>query len=173
MPTPPFRSAAATCPYGSSLISLPSLCVFCYNVQAALPPPFPYRVFTADVPLLSLSGLYWPVAKTLKLMFKILKLISMNTSIWFCAPAWSIDNFGLKSLVDEGSYGRVYFVVLEDGKQIAVKKLDSSSEDNTSEFLTQHENFVEMLGYCVDGNMCLMIYEFATMGSLHNVLHGA
>ncbi|XP_042466251.1 protein STRUBBELIG-RECEPTOR FAMILY 7-like [Zingiber officinale] len=91
----------------------------------------------------------------------------------------SIDNFGLKSLVDEGSYGRVYFAVLEDGKQVAVKKLDSSSEDNTSEFLTQasmvssmkHENFVEMLGYCVDGNMRLMVYEFATMGSLHDVLH--
>ncbi|KAG6524902.1 hypothetical protein ZIOFF_014847 [Zingiber officinale] len=90
------------------------------------------------------------------------------------------DNFGSKSLVGEGSYGRVYFAVLEDGKQVAVKKLDSSSEDNTSEFLTQvsmvsrmkHENFVEMLGYCVDGNMRLMVYEFATMGSLHDVLHG-
>ncbi|KAG6498559.1 hypothetical protein ZIOFF_038279 [Zingiber officinale] len=36
----------------------------------------------------------------------------------------------------------------------------------------KHGNFVEMLGYCVDGNMRLMVYEFATMGSLHDVLHG-
>ncbi|RWW64776.1 hypothetical protein BHE74_00027962 [Ensete ventricosum] len=90
------------------------------------------------------------------------------------------DSFGSKSLVGEGSYGRVYFAVLDNGKQIAVKKLDASSEDNSAEFLTQvsmvsrlkHENFVEMLGYCVEGNMRLLAYEFATMGSLHDVLHG-
>lgn len=36
----------------------------------------------------------------------------------------------------------------------------------------KHENFVEILGYCVEGNMRLLGYEFATMGSLHDVLHG-
>ncbi|KAJ8466304.1 hypothetical protein OPV22_028856 [Ensete ventricosum] len=90
------------------------------------------------------------------------------------------DNFGSKSLIGEGSYGRVYFAVLDNGKQIAVKKLDASAEENSDEFLTQvatvsrlkHANFVEMLGYCVEGNMRMMAYEFATMGSLHDVLHG-
>ncbi|KAJ8510564.1 hypothetical protein OPV22_000998 [Ensete ventricosum] len=90
------------------------------------------------------------------------------------------DNFGSKSLIGEGSYGRVYFAVLNNGKQVAVKKLDTSSEDNSTEFLTQvslvsrlkHENFVEILGYCVEGNMRLLGFEFATMGSLHDVLHG-
>ncbi|THU43987.1 hypothetical protein C4D60_Mb02t02630 [Musa balbisiana] len=90
------------------------------------------------------------------------------------------DNFGSKSLIGEGSYGRVYFAVLDNGKQVAVKKLDASSEENSEEFLTQvatvsrlkHANFVEMLGYCMEGNMRMMAYEFATMGSLHDVLHG-
>ncbi|URD86637.1 STYKc [Musa troglodytarum] len=90
------------------------------------------------------------------------------------------DNFGSKSLIGEGSYGRVYFAVLDNRKQVAVKKLDASSEENSEEFLTQvatvsrlkHANFVEMLGYCVEGNMRMMAYEFATMGSLHDVLHG-
>jgi pto-interacting protein 1 len=36
----------------------------------------------------------------------------------------------------------------------------------------KHENFVEMLGYCVEGNQRLVAYEFATMGSLHDILHG-
>lgn len=36
----------------------------------------------------------------------------------------------------------------------------------------RHENFVEMLGYCVEGDLRLLAYEFATMGSLHDVLHG-
>jgi hypothetical protein len=31
---------------------------------------------------------------------------------------------------------------------------------------------MEMLGYCVEGNQRLVAYEFATMGSLHDILHG-
>ncbi|XP_057779043.1 LOW QUALITY PROTEIN: PTI1-like tyrosine-protein kinase 1 [Salvia miltiorrhiza] len=91
------------------------------------------------------------------------------------------DNFGSKALIGEGSYGRVYFAQLNDGKEVAVKKLDVSSEpDSNVEFLTQvsmvsrlkHDNLVELLGYCVDGNLRVLAYEFATMGSLHDILHG-
>ncbi|RZR76609.1 hypothetical protein BHM03_00001451 [Ensete ventricosum] len=91
------------------------------------------------------------------------------------------DNFGTKALVGEGSYGRVYLAVLNNGNQVAVKKFDSSSDSEAStEFLVQvsivsrlkHENVVEMLGYCVEGNLRLLAYEFATMGSLHDILHG-
>uniref|UniRef100_A0A0E0JS94 non-specific protein-tyrosine kinase n=1 Tax=Oryza punctata TaxID=4537 RepID=A0A0E0JS94_ORYPU len=90
------------------------------------------------------------------------------------------DDFGSKTLIGEGSYGRVYYVVLDSGTKIAVKKLDSNENEPTSEFLTQvalvsrlkHENFVDMLGYCTEGNLRLVAYEFATMGSLHDVLHG-
>lgn len=35
-----------------------------------------------------------------------------------------------------------------------------------------HENFIELQGYCVEGNIRVLAYEFATMGSLHDVLHG-
>lgn len=103
-------------------------------------------------------------------------------------PALSIDelkektdNFGSKALIGEGSYGRVYYATLENGKAVAVKKLDVSQEpESNSEFLAQvarvstlkHENFVELLGYCVEGNMRVLAYDFATMGSLHDILHG-
>ncbi|EPS74187.1 hypothetical protein M569_00566, partial [Genlisea aurea] len=91
------------------------------------------------------------------------------------------DNFGSKTLIGEGSYGRVYFARLENEIEVAVKKLDVSSEpDSNVEFLTQvamvsrlkNENLVELLGYCVDGNLRVLAYEFATMGSLHDILHG-
>lgn len=36
----------------------------------------------------------------------------------------------------------------------------------------KHENFVELLGYCVDGNSRVLAYEFASNGSLHDILHG-
>ncbi|KAH9617811.1 hypothetical protein KSS87_011484 [Heliosperma pusillum] len=91
------------------------------------------------------------------------------------------DNFGSKALIGEGSYGRAYYATLECGKAVAVKKLDISQEaESNVEFLTQvsrvstlkHENFVELQGYCVEGNMRVLAYEFATMGSLHDILHG-
>ncbi|KAK2459185.1 Protein kinase superfamily protein [Trifolium repens] len=91
------------------------------------------------------------------------------------------DNFGSKALIGEGSYGRVYYATLNNGKAVAVKKLDVSSEpESNNEFLTQvsmvsrlkNENFVELHGYCVEGNLRVLAYEFATMGSLHDILHG-
>lgn len=89
------------------------------------------------------------------------------------------DNFGSNSLIGEGSYGRVYYAVLGNGKAAAFKKLDASKQPD-QEFLAQvsmvsrlnHENVVELLGYCLDGSLRVLAYEFATMGSLHDMLHG-
>lgn len=37
----------------------------------------------------------------------------------------------------------------------------------------QHENVVALLGYCVDGgSLRVLAYEYASMGSLHDILHG-
>lgn len=36
----------------------------------------------------------------------------------------------------------------------------------------KHDNFVQLLGYCVDGNSRILAYEFAKNGSLHDILHG-
>lgn len=48
------------------------------------------------------------------------------------------DNFGSNALIGEGSYGRVYFAVLKDGREVAIKKLDVSQEpESNAEFLTQ------------------------------------
>nr|TKS14291.1 hypothetical protein D5086_0000043650 [Populus alba] len=101
-------------------------------------------------------------------------------------PAISVDelkevtvNFGTDSLIGEGSYGRVYYGVLKSGQDAAIKKLDASKQPD-DEFLAQvsmvsrlkHENFVQLLGYCVDGGSRVLAYEFASNGSLHDILHG-
>lgn len=89
------------------------------------------------------------------------------------------DSFGTTTLIGEGSYGRVYHGVLKNGRTTAIKKLDSSKQPD-QELLSQismvsrlkHDNFVELVGFCIDGSLRVLAYEFATMGSLHDILHG-
>ncbi|KAG5555394.1 hypothetical protein RHGRI_012812 [Rhododendron griersonianum] len=88
------------------------------------------------------------------------------------------ENFGTKALIGEGSYGRVYYGLLNSGQAAAIKKLDASKQPD-QEFLAQvsmvsrlkNENVVELLGYCLDGGLRVLAYEFASNGSLHDILH--
>ncbi|XP_074558400.1 putative protein kinase At2g41970 isoform X2 [Curcuma longa] len=91
------------------------------------------------------------------------------------------NNFSDKALVGEGSYGRVFRATLKTGEEAAIKKLDpSASNEPDNEFAAQlsmvsrlkNEFFVELLGYCLDANNRILVYQFATKGSLHDVLHG-
>ncbi|EMS48133.1 Pto-interacting protein 1 [Triticum urartu] len=100
-------------------------------------------------------------------------------------PAISLDeikeitkNFSSDALIGEGSYARVFLGVLKDGKKSAVKRLDSSKQPD-QEFLVQvsavsrlkHDNVIQLLGYCALGSTRILAYEYATRGSLHDVLH--
>ncbi|CAI0406622.1 unnamed protein product [Linum tenue] len=91
------------------------------------------------------------------------------------------DNFGPKSLIGEGSYGRVFYATLSDGVPAAIKKLDTStSQEPDTDFSAQlsvvsrlkNDHFVELMGYCLEANNRILVYQYASMGSLHDVLHG-
>ncbi|KAM0871519.1 hypothetical protein ACQ4PT_039327 [Festuca glaucescens] len=90
-------------------------------------------------------------------------------------------NFSPRSLVGEGSYGRVYRAKLSTGETVAVKMFDNSgSGQSEAEFCAQlsvvsrlkSEHFTQMLGYCLELNNRIVLYEFATNGSLYDILHG-
>lgn len=36
----------------------------------------------------------------------------------------------------------------------------------------KNDHFVALLGYCLEADNRILVYEFATSGSLHDVLHG-
>ncbi|CAL9110515.1 unnamed protein product, partial [Musa textilis] len=88
-------------------------------------------------------------------------------------------SFSNEVLVGEGSFAGVYHGTLTNGQESAIKKLDRSSQPD-QEFLAQvsmvsrlqHENVVRLLGYCVDGSLRVLAYEYAARGSLHDILHG-
>lgn len=67
---------------------------------------------------------------------------------------------------------------LDDGREIAVKKLSQSSNQGKKEFeneakllaRVQHRNVVNLLGYCVHGAEKLLVYEYVTNESLDKLL---
>ncbi|XP_072973175.1 probable protein kinase At2g41970 [Typha angustifolia] len=90
-------------------------------------------------------------------------------------------NFGQKALIGEGSYGKVFHAILRTGEHAAIKKLDLSvSNEPESDYSSQlsmvsrlkHENIVQLLGYYLDADNRILVFQFATNGSLHDILHG-
>ncbi|CAI8615822.1 unnamed protein product [Vicia faba] len=90
-------------------------------------------------------------------------------------------SFSMDHLVGEGSFGRVYRAQFDDGKVLAVKKIDSSviPNDFTEDFIEivsnishlHHPNVTELVGYCSEHGQHLLAYEFHKNGSLHDFLH--
>ncbi|KAG7036401.1 Protein STRUBBELIG-RECEPTOR FAMILY 6 [Cucurbita argyrosperma subsp. argyrosperma] len=90
-------------------------------------------------------------------------------------------SFNVENLLGEGSFGRVFRAQFDDGKVLAVKKIDSAAfpreflEDfteivaNVSQL--HHPNVTELMGYCSEHGLHLLLYEFHKNGSLHDFLH--
>ncbi|KAG8643166.1 protein STRUBBELIG-RECEPTOR FAMILY 6 [Manihot esculenta] len=90
-------------------------------------------------------------------------------------------SFSIDNLLGEGSFGRVYRAHFDDGKVLAVKKIDSSilTYDMNDDFMEMvskiselhHPNVTELVGYCSEHGQHLLVYEFHKNGSLHDFLH--
>ncbi|CAM6097412.1 unnamed protein product [Calypogeia fissa] len=83
--------------------------------------------------------------------------------------------------VGKGRYSTVYGVVMHSGQQIAVKKLKIDTENSsltrriTSELhkidKMRHPNLLRLLGYVLQGDSLLLLYNFCPNGSLGEWLH--
>lgn len=68
--------------------------------------------------------------------------------------------------------------ILNDGREIAVKKLSQTSNQGKKEFINeakllarvQHKNVVNLLGYCAHGEEKLLVYEYIQNESLDKIL---
>ncbi|XP_031283488.1 G-type lectin S-receptor-like serine/threonine-protein kinase SD1-1 isoform X2 [Pistacia vera] len=84
------------------------------------------------------------------------------------------DNFSSARKLGQGGFGPVYKGQLPDGQEIAVKRLLKNSHQGIEEFENevlligklQHRNLVRLLGYCVEGDENMLIYEFMPNKSL-------
>uniref|UniRef100_A0A804KNH6 non-specific serine/threonine protein kinase n=1 Tax=Musa acuminata subsp. malaccensis TaxID=214687 RepID=A0A804KNH6_MUSAM len=88
------------------------------------------------------------------------------------------DNFSDANKLGEGGFGPVYRGTLEDGVQIAVKRLSRTSVQGLVELKNevvllaklQHRNLVRLLGCCLQEEEKLLVYEYLPNTSLDNVL---
>jgi serine/threonine protein kinase len=78
----------------------------------------------------------------------------------------------------KGGFGTVYKGSLPDGRSIAVKFLHKSTsigEEFLNEVIsigrTSHVNVVSLLGFCIEGSKCALIYEYMPNGSLENYIY--
>lgn len=83
--------------------------------------------------------------------------------------ATATKNFRQECLLGEGGFGRVYKgVIPATGQVVAVKQLDRHAMENSKDFLSEisllslahHENLVNLIGYCADGDQRLLVYEY-------------
>ncbi|KAL8538436.1 hypothetical protein ACS0TY_000437 [Phlomoides rotata] len=93
--------------------------------------------------------------------------------------AVATKNFRQEYLLGEGGFGRVYKGFLDKTDQIvAVKQLDRNGLQGNIEFLVEvlmlsllhHQNLVNLIGYCADGEQRLLVYEYMPLGSLEDHL---
>lgn len=86
------------------------------------------------------------------------------------------NNFSEENVLGRGGFGTVYKGELHDGTKIAVKRMESGvmGSKGLTEFKSEiavltkvrHRNLVSLLGYCLDGNERLLVYEYMPQGTL-------
>ncbi|GMN61971.1 hypothetical protein TIFTF001_031050 [Ficus carica] len=88
------------------------------------------------------------------------------------------ENFSLDNKLGEGGFGPVYRGKLEDGQEIAVKRLSTSSWQGVKELKNevklivklQHRNLVKLFGYCIQEEEKLLVYEYMPNKSLDSFI---
>nr|XP_043631779.1 receptor protein kinase TMK1 [Erigeron canadensis] len=86
------------------------------------------------------------------------------------------NNFAQENILGQGGFGTVYKGELHDGTKIAVKRMECGviTGKGLAEFTSEiavltkvrHRNLVALLGYCLDGNEKLLVYEYMPQGTL-------
>ncbi|KAF3957083.1 hypothetical protein CMV_017867 [Castanea mollissima] len=88
------------------------------------------------------------------------------------------NHFSFSNKLGEGGFGPVYKGLLQDGQQLAVKRLARDSGQGLEEFMNeitliaelQHVNLVRLLGCCIHEEEKMLIYEYMPNKSLDSFI---
>ncbi|XP_010439220.1 PREDICTED: cysteine-rich receptor-like protein kinase 5 isoform X1 [Camelina sativa] len=86
----------------------------------------------------------------------------------FNAVEAATDKFSESNKLGQGGFGQVYKGTFPNGLQVAVKRLSKTSGQGEQEFKNevlvvaklQHKNLVKLLGFCLEREEKILVYEF-------------
>ncbi|CAM0877871.1 unnamed protein product [Alopecurus aequalis] len=89
------------------------------------------------------------------------------------------DNYNEDRVIGCGGQGMVYRGTLDDQKEVAIKKSKVINDDCREEFVNEiiilsqinHRNIVRLIGCCLDVDVPMLVYEFASCGTLSEFIH--
>ncbi|KAL1220875.1 Cysteine-rich receptor-like protein kinase 4 [Cardamine amara subsp. amara] len=92
----------------------------------------------------------------------------------FKAIESATDKFSESNKLGQGGFGQVYKGTFPNGVQVAVKRLSKTSGQGEKEFKNevivvaklQHRNLVRLLGFCLERDEKILVYEFVPNKSL-------
>ncbi|XP_010431580.1 PREDICTED: cysteine-rich receptor-like protein kinase 25 [Camelina sativa] len=92
----------------------------------------------------------------------------------FSAIDAATNKFSESNKLGHGGFGEVYKGQLITGETVAIKRLSRGSTQGAEEFKNevdvvaklQHRNLAKLLGYCLDGEEKILVYEFVPNKSL-------
>jgi len=90
------------------------------------------------------------------------------------------NNFSEANDIGNGGYGKVYRGTLPSGQLVAVKRSQQGSLQGSLEFRTEiellsrvhHKNVVSLVGFCLDQQEQILVYEYVPNGTLKESLTG-
>ncbi|AEE84717.2 cysteine-rich RECEPTOR-like kinase [Arabidopsis thaliana] len=88
------------------------------------------------------------------------------------------NDFAESNKIGRGGFGEVYKGTFSNGKEVAVKRLSKNSRQGEAEFKTevvvvaklQHRNLVRLLGFSLQGEERILVYEYMPNKSLDCLL---
>ncbi|KAG5255275.1 G-type lectin S-receptor serine/threonine-protein kinase [Salix suchowensis] len=102
-----------------------------------------------------------------------------NLKVYSAATIMAATNsFSADNKLGQGGFGPVYKGILQDGREIAVKRLSRSSGQGLVEFKNeliliaklQHMNLVRLVGCCIQGEEKMLVYEYMPNKSLDSFI---
>ncbi|KAI3988889.1 hypothetical protein MKX01_016460 [Papaver californicum] len=98
--------------------------------------------------------------------------------------AAATNGFSLENKIGSGSFGIVYKGKLRDGREVAIKRGETSTKtkkfqekesafDSELEFLSRlhHKHLVSLVGFCEENEERLLVYEYMKNGALYDHIH--
>ncbi|XVF69013.1 hypothetical protein PTKIN_Ptkin11bG0046800 [Pterospermum kingtungense] len=94
------------------------------------------------------------------------------------------NNFSVENMIGAGSFGVVYKGKFPDGREVAIKRGETSAKvkkfqekdtafDSEIALLSRlhHKHLVGLVGFCQENDERLLVYEYMSNGSLYDHLH--